>query len=384
MNNRFGYRKSGEYRFVEKRNGLPAHTTFIPNPLSEDIEIEVDTELVNLISKANGLLGQLEGMSAFLPNATAIESIFMYKEALLSCQIDGIYTPMYNILDISRKDYTNARIIQDYISAMKYGLDKISVSKYKNVLLCEMHKALVRPSEDANCGRFRKEQIFLSSAITNVEQYNPTAPHDISLTMCDLESFIQRKDNFDATIKAALAHYQFETIHPFMTGNGGIGRILSYLILSNMKVLTRPILCLSQYLYYNKVDYIDRMERLRRVYDCEQWVKFFIQSITFAAADSLENIKDWSVVREANLNKIKSCGKTIKAIEKTFDIIELYPIIDVNTLAEKAGISYNTAAATLKLLCDLKIMGQSNELERNRDYANIGFLKCFVSDIERH
>ena len=166
-----------------------------------------------------------------------------------------------------------------------------------------------------------------------------------------------------------------------MTGNGRIGRILSYLILSGMKVLTCPILCLSQYLNSNKVEYIDRMERLRQIYEYEQWIRFFIQAIIFAAADSIERIKKWLVIREATHKKIKGCGKTIKAIEKTLDIIELYPIIDVNTLAEKTGISYNTAAATLKLLSDLGIVHRSNKLERNRDYANTEFLKCFVGDI---
>ena len=384
MKNWLGYRKSGEYRFIEKRNGIPAHTTFIPNSMSEVIDIEVDTELANLMSMANGLLGQLEGMSAFLPNAAAIESIFIYKESLFSCMIDGIDASLYSILDFSGKDYTKTRVIQDCFSTMKYGLDKAAISQYKNSLLCEMHKELVSQDRDANCGCFRKKQIFLSRAVTNSEQYNPTAPNDIPAAMRDLEKFIQRNDNFDATIKAALAHYQIETIHPFMTGNGRIGRILTYLILSGMQILTRPILCLSQYLYYNRVDYIDRMERLRQIYDYEQWIKFFIKSVIFAASDSLERIKKWLAIRETNFNKVQGCGKRIKAIEKTFDIIELYPIIDVNLLSEKAAISYNTAATTLKLLCDLQIVKKSNHLERNRDYANIDFLNCFTSDVRQY
>jgi ribosomal protein S25 len=123
------------------------------------------------------------------------------------------------------------------------------------------------------------------------------------------------------------------------------------------------------------------MNRLRSVCEYEQWIKFFIQSIIFAAADSLERIKKWLLIREMNLKKIKESGKTVKAIEKTLDIIELYPIIDVNTLAEKVGISYNTGAVALRLLSELGIVHQSNRLERNRDYANTEFLKCFVDDI---
>ena len=383
MINRLGYRKSGEHHFIKKGEGGLSYFTFVPIPLSDDLDIGVDTELANLMSTANRLLGQLEGMSALLPNVTAIESILMRKEALLSCRIDGIEVPPYSIFDATEKNQIRIRPIQNYISAMSHGLEKLTASKYSNALLCEMHGKLIYPNRDKYSGQFRKEQVFLGKivVVTNYEEYIPTAPLYLHSAMRDFEMFIQRKDSFDANVKAALAHYQFETIHPFMTGNGRIGRILSYLILSDRKILTRPILCLSQYLYHNKMEYIDRMERLRQIYEYEQWIKFFIQAIIFAAADSIDRIKKWLIIREATQKKIKDCGKTIKAIGKSLDIIELYPIIDVNTLAEKNGISYNTAAATLKLLCDLGILKQSNRLERNRDYANAEFLKCFVGDI---
>jgi len=384
MGSRLFYRKSGEYHFIQTDRASTSYSTFTPNPLSEKLEVEVDAELANLMSNANRLLGQLEGMSAFLPNVEAIESVFMHKEALLSCQIDGRTALPYSVFDASKKDKIETRFIRDYVSVMNYGLNKMNTSQYISKLLCEMHKRLIHQNTDKYSGHFRKEQVFLGKALTNMEQYLPTAPIHIHAAMRDLENFIQSKDNFDAVIKMALAHYQFETIHPFMTGNGRIGRILSYLILSNMKIITRPILCLSQYLQLSKLEYIDRMERLRQICEYEQWVKFFIKSITYAAADSLERIKKWLAVRELNLKKIKDCGKTVKAIEKTFDILELYPIIDVNTLAEKTTISYNTAAATLKLFSEMGIVHQSNSLERNRDYANSDFIQCFLSDIYQY
>jgi Fic family protein len=322
-------------------------------------------------------------MSAFLPKVAVIESVLMRKEALLSCMIDGIEVPPYSIFDVTEKNQARIRPVRNYISTMSHGLEKMVFSKYSNALLCEMHGKLIHSDMDKYSGQFRKEQVFLGKivTVTNSEQYLPTAPLYLHSAMRDMENFLKRKDSFDAIIKAALAHYQLETIHPFMTGNGRIGRILSYLILSGMKVLTCPILCLSQYLYYNKLEYIDRMERLRRIYEYEQWIKFYIQAIIFAAADSIDRIKKWLVIRDATQEKIKDSGKSIKAIMKSLDAIELYPIVDANTLAEKSGISYNTAAATLKLLCDLKILKQSNKLERNRDYANVEFLRCFVGDI---
>jgi Fic family protein len=374
------HKHSGEFRQIIKGNS--SYYTFIPNPLSSGLEIEVDFELANLMSAANRLLGQLEGVSAFLPNAAAIESIFVCKEALLSCRIDGINEFLYHFLDASEKNRSKAQSIRDYVSVMKYGLDKTAASQYMNALLCEMHGKLIHSSSDQYSGQYRKEQVFLSEAATiaGMLHYNPADPSDIHAAMRDLEKFISRNDNFDAMIKTALAHYQFETIHPFMTGNGRIGRILSYLILSGMKILTRPIICLSQYLLVNKVEYIDRMERLRQVQDYEQWVKFFIKSIIYAAEDSLKRIDNWLHIREESLEKIEAHGKTVKSLKVAFNIIELYPIIDVNTLAEKAGVSYNTSASMLKTLKNLGIVEVSNGMERYRDYAHTDFLNCFVND----
>jgi Fic family protein len=377
------FKRSGEHRQAVKGN--ISYYTFIPNSLSEDLEVEVDAELANLMSVANRLLGQLQGMSGFLPNAAAIEHILLCKEALLSCQIDGINEFLYHFLDASGKNRSKAQSIRDYVSVMKYGLDKTCASTYRNTLLCQMHGKLIHPSGDSFSGQFRKEQIFLGNKtfIADTKQYNPAAPSDISSTMRALEKFIQRDDDLDVTIKMALAHYQFETIHPFMTGNGRIGRILSYLILLNMKVLTRPIFCLSQYLLLNKVEYIDRMEHLRKVQDYGQWIKFFIKSIIYAASDSLERINNWLQVREVNLERIEAYGKTVKSLTAAFNAIELHPIIDVNTLAEKTGVSYNTGAAMIKTLMDWDIVSVSSGMERYREYANADFLNCFINDIEK-
>jgi Fic family protein len=377
------FKRSGKHRQAVKGN--LSYYTFIPNPLSENLEVEMDAELANLMSVANRLLGQLQGMSGFTPNVAAIEHIFLCKEALLSCQIDGINEFLYHFLDASEKNRTKAQSIRDYVSVMKYGLGITSESTYKSTILCEMHKKLVHPSGDSFSGQYRKEQIFLGNRtfIANTKQYNPVAPNDIASTMRDLEKFIQRNDNIDVTIKMALAHYQFETIHPFMTGNGRIGRILSYLILLEMNVLTRPILCLSQYLLLNKVEYIDRMDHLRKVQDYGQWIKFFIKSIIYAASNSLERINNWLQIRDENLKRIEAYGKTVKSLTAAFNAIELHPIIDVNTLAEKTGVSYNTGAAMIKTLMDLDIVKVSGGTERYREYANADFLNCFINDIEK-
>lgn len=195
-----------------------------------------------------------------------------------------------------------------------------------------------------------------------------------------MEKYIIRKDDIDVIIKAALTHYQFETIHPFMSGNGRIGRILSYVLLAYGKILTRPITCLSHYLNLNKVEYMDRIEQLQSKRDYEQWIKFFIKSVIFAADDSLGKIKSWLCIRKKHLSIIDKINKPIRAIKDVYAVIERNPILNVNTVAEKVGISYNTAASALKTLTDLQIVKRSNNMMRNRDYAYIEFLECFINE----
>ena len=373
------FKKSGRFRWMTEAK--QSYYTFIPNSLSNGLEIEIDDELANILSVANRLLGQLEGMASLLPDIDAIELIFLRKEALLSCQIDEINAPFYDIVDTSKKEKRKNHDIDACISAMKYGLEKITEAHYNNTLLCDIHKGIMKSNCGEDIGQYRTKQIFLGNYVTNAEHYNPTAPDDISAAMSDVEKFINKTDNFDVLIKAALAHYQFETIHPFVSGNGRIGRIFSYLILSDKKILTRCIICLSHYLNINKVEYIDRMKSLQNLNcDYEQWIKFFVKAVIFTADDSLNKIKNWLYIREKNTKKLEDSDITVKSIKKIYDIVEMHPIIDVNTLAEKAGISYNTGASALKLLNKLGIMKQSNNMERNRDYAYVEFLNCFIGE----
>ena len=208
----------------------------MPPPLSTDFKIGIDAELRSLLSVANRLLGQLEGMSSFLPNAVAIETILLQKEALLSCQIDRINASLYDVLDFSRKTDKVTAPIKRYASAMILGLEKLKTAQYNNALLCEIHKALMNAHNEEGYGQFRTEEVFIGKVMVMsnaAPTYNPTSPNHLPRALRDLEKFICRNDDIDPLINAALAHYQFETIHPFLSGNGRVGRILSYLILAD-------------------------------------------------------------------------------------------------------------------------------------------------------
>lgn len=184
----------------------------------------------------------------------------------------------------------------------------------------------------------------------NIQTYNPISPAYILKAMGDLEQFIRKDDEIDILVKVALAHYQFETIHPFMTGNGLMGRILPYLMLADKKILTRPLISLSQYMNVNKVEYIDRMKALQRKCDYERWVKFYVSTILLAADHSLQSIRKWLKIRSESLSMIQENVKSIRAILSIYDSIEQQPIFDIKAIAQRVGISYNTGAAASNIL----------------------------------
>ena len=373
-------------RYIPGEEFSSNYYTFLPDPLvSSNLDIKIDDEMSSLLCIAHRLLGRLEGMSVFLPNMVAVESILMHKEAFFSCEIDGITAPFYDILDISRISDKTILPFKNHIAATQTGLDKLSNSKYKNAILCDVHNVLTNMENSEESGQFRTKNTFLSKYLvaTNMfASYNPTSPKHMPAALHDLEKFICQNNDFDPLIKTGLIQYQFETIHPFLTGSGQIARILSCLVLAYKKILVRPIICLSQYMNLNKVEYIDRIEAIHRQHAYEQWIKFFIKSIIFAAEDSLNRIECWLRMRETNLAKIEQIEKPVKAIKLFYEAIERFPIFDINTIASEVGISYNTGATALKILSDLQIVKQTNHMKRNRDYAYVGFLNCFLGEDE--
>lgn len=382
MDEWLSYKPSGKYITENVDKTSLAYTTFIPDPLL-NLTIKMDAELVVLLSNAHKLLGRLEGMSDLLPNVKAVNNIMLHKEAWLSSQLDGIVTPFYDVIDTFQRKEIFVDPINSYVSAITKGLEKVKSAQYKNEFLCEVHKELDLKDNCGITGEFRKDYASIGKimVISNVSSiYNPTSPTQIAKVMKDLEKFVNRDDEIDALIKVALAHYQFETIQPFSAGNGFVGRILPYLILADKKILTSPLVCLSHFLSLNKVEYMDRMEALRHKCDYEQWIKFFIKAIVFAADDSLKRIKEWIRIRKLNLSKIEQIDKKKKAIRLIYDSIERHPIFDINIIAKEVGISYNTCAAAIKLLSSMDIIQPVKKVKRYRNFALTGLLDCFFGD----
>jgi len=203
---------------------------------------------------------------------------------------------------------------------------------------------------------------------------------DMEKAMTDLERYMNENNEYDPLIRVALIHYQFETIHPFLDGNGRIGRLLILLYLMEQKMLCKPVVYISYFLKKNQVEYYDRISEVRRKGNYEQWVKFFLEAVSKAAADSMESIQQLSALHDRNLALLPETRRGRNNVRAVFDYIEQHPIIDIKRTAAELDISYNTAASAVKKLVELGILQETTNAARNRVFAYEEYLAILRKD----
>jgi Fic family protein len=367
--------KSGTYEI--QRDKAKIFYTFKPTPLCGVNLINTDEELTIFLSKAHRVLGILEGMTQFVPNVDAIESILLKKEALLSCQIDGSEASFEDVLHNSKKKNKYIFDIRNYIDAVLLSKSKILNDDISNRLLCDMHRVLVNDENSKTNGGFRRIQIFDKAAIyiSDMRMYNPAAPEDINATMADLECYINSDDDIDVLIKIALIYYQFVTISPFENENNKIGRMLINLFLQKKKILSKQLLCLSSYTLLDKVGFFDRVSAVRIVGDYGQWVKCFLKAVIVSSEKSISIINGLIELKEKNQARIRECGQTEKTSLLILDYLEQNPVIDLQTTAEELKLAFNTVAKSVENLHELGIIKRGNNLMRNRCFVYEEYLE---------
>lgn len=204
-----------------------------------------------------------------------------------------------------------------------------------------------------------------------------TAPEDLKPALDDLEKFMTTRNNIDILIKSALIHYQFETIHPFEGGNGRVGRIIAMLILMQNKILSKPVISLSYYLFHNKTEYFDRLSSTQNSGNYAQWVKFFIRAIIVAADNSIKQIESFIALRKKNKEKIKTLGKASRSTMLVYEYIEKNPVVGIRRVADELNLSFNTAAKAVEAMTNFGILKQANNQSRHRFFIYEDYIKIF-------
>lgn len=374
MNNRAGVYKNN-------LSDEMAYKSFMPAVLPPNPPIELSNELVDLLVKANKQLALLEGISIRIPNIHLFISMYVRKEALMSSQIEGTQATLEDVLDPYLEENTNRPVgdVINYIKATDFAINRLKELPLCNRLIKEAHKVLLSGvrGQNKSPGEFRHSQNWIGAAGCNLQnaRYIPPSVEDMIQAMSDLEKYINGDDELDVLIRAGLIHYQFETIHPFLDGNGRIGRLLITLFLMENKVLSTPALYISYFLKKNRIEYYDRMNEVRSKGNYEQWIKFFLEAVYESAKDAVETIDKLTSLHDNYYLKIDGLGRKAKNAMRVFEYLESNPIIEIQKTARELDIAFNTMSSIVKDLISIGVLEQTSTQSRNRTFAYKEYLE---------
>lgn len=362
-------------------SGELAYKSFMPSPLPPKPPFDLNEEIVNLLIKANARLATLEAVATHIPNVELFVSMYVRKEALMSSQIEGTQAILEDVLNPTLDENANRDVadVINYIKATEYAINRLKAFPLCNRLIKETQGVLLDGvhGQEKNPGEFRISQNWIGgkgSTLKNA-RYVPPAPEDMLNAMFDLEKYMNSDEEMNALIRAALIHYQFETIHPFLDGNGRVGRLLITLFLMEQKVLTTPALYISYFLKKNRIEYYDRMNEVRRTGNYEQWVSFFMEAVVESAEDAIEAIYELVALHDANIDKLEQLGRARITALQLFAYLEANPIIDITKTAEALGLNFTTTSNTIKRLVKEGILVQNAKGSRYRTFAYAEYLK---------
>ena len=371
--------RAGTYK--KNLSGEMAYNSFVPAVLPPNPQIELNDEIVEILVKANRQIALLEGISSRIPNIDLFISMYVRKEALMSSQIEGTQATLEDVLDPMLENNTNRPVgdVVNYIKATDFAINRLKELPLCNRLIKEAHKVLLAGVRGQNkCpGEFRHSQNWIGGAGSTLQnaRYIPPSVEDMQQAMSDLEKYINAEDNLDVLIRAGLIHYQFETIHPFLDGNGRIGRLLITLFLMEQKVLTTPALYISYFLKKNRIEYYDRMSEVRLKGNYEQWIKFFLEAVYESAKDAVETIDKLTALHDKNCAKIANLGRRAKNGMRVFEYLESNPIIEIRKTSQELDIAFNTISSVIKDLINIGVLEQTSNQSRNRTFAYKEYLE---------
>jgi Fic family protein len=361
-------------------SGEAAYKSFMPSPLPPKPPIELDGDTVTLLAEASRQLAALDGVATHIPNVNLFVSMYVRKEALMSSQIEGTQATLEDVLDPAIGENVNQNVadVINYIKATEYAILRLKELPLCNRLIKEVHAVLMEGvrGREKSPGEFRTSQNWIGGQGGTLKnaRYIPPSPQDMAESVSDLEKYMNADDDLDVLIRSALIHYQFETIHPFLDGNGRVGRLLIILFLMDKKALATPALYISYFLKKNRVEYYDRMTEVREKGNYEQWVKFFLRAILESANDAIETIHKLSALHDENVAEIKKMGRVAGATVKVFQYLEANPIIETGKTASALAVSYNTVSSAVKRLTDIGVLTQTSGKARNRIFSYTAYL----------
>ena len=337
------------------------------------------------------MLGKLDGITQLLPDLDFFILMYITKEATRSSEIEGTKA---TIVDVIRSGAgIEYRLPQDvdrilhYIKAMEYGLRRLESLPLSLRFIREIHKVLLEDTADApgkTPGEFRASQNWIGGGSPNTARFVPPPPTELSRCLDDFEKFLYSDDEYPPLIKAALAHAQFETIHPFLDGNGRAGRLLTTFYLCNLGMLERPVLYLSEYFLNNHQTYYDALNEYHSEHgEISTWLNFFLDGVAIIADEAIGISKKINTLRQKDIDKIQTLGRRAKTGIIVLENLYRLPIVSVRTIVEWTGLSRPQANELVKKLLEIGILEQKNkDIDYGREFWYKNYLDLFLSKEE--
>ena len=369
---------------VTQQTGYKA---FIPNHLPPTPPIQIEGEIQDLLTNANIAIGKMDTMGYLVPNLDHITAMYVRKEALLSSQIEGTQASLEDIFEyedkIPVKNINDVREVVNYITALNYGMKRLTEFPMSIRLIKEIHAILLDGGrgKDKTPGEFRNSQNWIGAPGTTLTtaSFVPPPPKEAMDAMGELELFMHKDSKLPLLINCALIHYQFETIHPFLDGNGRLGRLLITFYLHWKGALQYPLLYLSYYLKIHRQEYYDRLNLVRERGDYEQWIIFFLKGIVWTSDSALQTIKNLLQLQEDHRNRLISAKlSTPNAIALLYYLFER-PHITINDVATQLKISYQSALTVVNQFVKAEILKEITGKQRDKRYSYWEYL-AFLSE----
>lgn len=378
--------------WVVQQSGAEGFSAFIPKKLPPDPPLQYDDELLELLEQARGALGRLDGATSVLPNPDLFLFMYVRKEAVLSSQIEGTQASLSDLIEYEdigseKSQPDDVQEVSNYVNAMNYGIERLVTLPLSLRLIREIHERLLHGTRGSTKapGEFRTSQNWIGGTRPSNARFVPPPPQQVVACMGDLESFLQNRElRMPALVRSGLAHAQFETIHPFLDGNGRVGRLLITLILIHEKVLQKPLLYLSLYFKKYRDEYYERLNAIRRMGDWEAWLKFYLRGVHEISLQAVDAAREILLLQEKDRSEIIQLGRAAGSAMQLFELIFRKPIVTVNSVAKALSLSLPAARNAINNLEQLGILKEVSGKQRDRKYLYEKYFTIITSGISEY
>lgn len=367
--------------FIRQPSGYRA---FVPAPLPPDPPLAFDAPFADLLTQASLMLGRLDGVARHIPDPDLFVAMYVRREAVLSSEIEGTQSTLEDVLayelDVNARGLPmDVEEVYNYVRAMNYGLQRLETLPLSLRLIREIHGQLLDGvrGADKQPGDFRTSQNWIGPAGATLTRatFVPPPPGELMRALSDLEHFLHR-DDINILLQCGMAHAQFETIHPFLDGNGRVGRLLITFMLCQKRILIRPLLYLSLYLKQNRAEYYDRLMAVRQHGDWEGWLAFFLRGIADTASEAVETAVAIDELRARCLRTIDEHGSR-RYDHRLLDLLLRRPLVNTKVIGDELNAAKMTVTSLISRFVDIGLLDEVTGSRRDRIYRFSQYLELF-------